>query len=62
LRLFLLIAFVLFIFAVIVASGTAFLTSWGVWLAGGLASWALDNLTGGYALPFTTRRDNQHAA
>lgn len=49
-RIFLLIAFVLFIFAVIVASGTAFLTAYGVWLAGGLASFTLDALLGGWRL------------
>ena len=45
-RLFLLIAFILFIFAVIVASGTTFLTTWPVWIAGGLAAWVLDGLVG----------------
>ena len=49
-RVFLLAAFVLFIFALIVASGTAFVTGWNVWLCAGLVSWVLDQLTGGYHL------------
>ena len=39
--LFILFAIVLFVFALIVASGTAFLTSWAVWLCGGLISLCL---------------------
>ena len=45
-KLFTLIAFILFIFAVVVASGTAFVTGWNVWLCGGLASWVLGQLVG----------------
>jgi uncharacterized membrane protein len=45
-RLLLLIAFILFIFGLIVASGTAFLTGWNVWLLGGLSAWVLDLLIG----------------
>lgn len=51
-RLFLLIALVLFVFALIVATGTTFVTGWNVWLCAGLLSWVLDQLTGGYRFAF----------
>lgn len=47
-RLFLIAALVLFVFALIVATGTAFVTTWNVWLCAGLVAWVLDQLTGGY--------------
>lgn len=55
-RVFLLVAFILFIFAVIVASGTDFLTTWAVWLAGGLASFTLDALLGGWSVALPVYR------
>lgn len=45
-RLFLVIALILFIFALIVATGTAFLTGWNVWLCGAFIAWILDQLLG----------------
>lgn len=43
-KILLIIAFVLLIFALVVASGTAFLTNWAVWLCSGLAAWVLSQL------------------
>lgn len=57
-RVFLLIAFVLLVFAVIVATGTAFLTGWNVWLCGGLASFILDALLGGWGIVGAPRRSS----
>lgn len=45
-RLFAVIALVLFAFALIVATGTAFVTGWNVWLCAGLVSWVLDQVVG----------------
>ena len=45
-RILLLVAFILAIFAVIVATGTAFVTGWNVWLCGAVAAYFLDLLLG----------------
>lgn len=45
-RIFLIAALVLFVFALIVAAGSTFVTTWNVWLAAGLIAWVLDQLTG----------------
>lgn len=58
-RLLLLAAVVLFVFALIAAvdSTGQFLTAeWNVWVCGGLIAWTLDQLVGGYILP-VARRD-----
>lgn len=44
-RLFLIIALILFVFALIVATGTTFVTGWNVWLCSGLVAYILDQLT-----------------
>lgn len=49
-RLLLLVALVLFIFALIVANGGTILTSWPVWLCGGFIAWVLDQLVGDRAV------------
>lgn len=49
-RFFLLCALVLFVFALIVALGATFVTTWNVWLIAGFIAWVLDQLTGGYVL------------
>jgi len=55
-RIFLIAALVLFIFALIVAAGSTFVTTWPVWAMAGFVSWVLDQLTGGYrfAVPQST--------
>jgi hypothetical protein len=58
-RLFLFIALVLWIFALIVAAGTTFVTGWNVWLIAGLIAFGLDILFEHYGTvgPYTyTRR------
>ena len=45
-RIFLIAALVLFAFALIVASGTALVTTWNVWLCAGLVSLVLDKVVG----------------
>lgn len=45
-RLFLLAAIILLVFALIVATGTAFVTGWNVWLCGGILAVLLDKAIG----------------
>ena len=45
-RIFLIAALVMFIFALIVAAGSTFVTTWPDWLCAGLVAWVLDQLTG----------------
>ena len=45
-RLFLICALVLFVFALVVAAGATLVTTWEVWLSAGLVAWVLDQLTG----------------
>lgn len=47
-RIFLIAALVLFIFALITAAGGTFVTTWPVWLCAGFVAWLIDQLFGGY--------------
>ena len=55
-RIFLVAALVLMIFALIVAAGGTFITSWPVWLTAAFVAWLIDQLFGGYIVVNTTRR------
>lgn len=45
-RVFLIAALVMFVFSMIVATGTTFVTDWNVWLTGGFVALVLDRLVG----------------
>jgi hypothetical protein len=45
-RIFLIAALFMFVFALIVATGAVFVTAWNVWLCAGLLAWVLDQVVG----------------
>ena len=50
-------AILLFVFALIVATGGTFITGWNVWLCSGLLAWVLDSASIGGPITLTSRRD-----
>lgn len=50
-RLFLIAALIMFIFALIVAAGGSLVTTWPVWVCSGFVAWVLENLIGPVRVP-----------